>query len=128
MTIKIFINGFIRNKDVSWKKLIDISQSDAYIDTSFFGLVGTYSNQACHIIILRVTKYAHGDVGVAIDKITNYSNDSKYGVTIKYKITENNVRVWIRGYFNLVVNNLQTTQNTEIVQEYPDEDAIDLPI
>lgn len=53
-----------------------------------FGLVGTYSNQACHIIILRVTKYAHGDVGVAIDKITNYSNDSKYGVTIKYKITE----------------------------------------
>ena len=121
------IYGWAATSGINWNKIIECEAS-SYIGIYMYGLVGTFSNQICIPLYLRVQRYDGDNVKIFAEKLTSLTINVDYGVKIKYKITSDRVKVWLYGWYSfLSVGNESLISGLPVVEE-PENDAVDLTI
>ena len=111
--------GTIANNSTSWHKIVDISSK--YSSVTIFGSSYTYQNQASAFLHIFCGIYSDGKGLINIEKLSKTSINNNYGVKVKYKKEDGHIQVWLYGSFNFI-----TSRKLNIVDEEPDEDAIDV--
>lgn len=118
------IKGFVRLTNAQWH-LIVIPSSYLLYDKEILLILSSYENQPSGVFFMSLKRYNSGSPTFSVAKLSKYSIDKTYGLKIKYKISSNNLSVWIFGKGLMIVDD---SLPSEPQLSEPDDDAIDVDL
>ena len=118
------IKGFVRLTNTQWS-LIVIPSSYALYDKEILLILSSYENQPSGVFFMSLKRYNASSPGFGVAKLSKAYIDKTYGVKIKYKISSNNLSVWIFGKGLMIVDD---SLPSEPQLSEPDDDAIDIDL
>lgn len=119
------IKGFVRLTNTQWR-LIVIPSSYALYDKEILLILSSFENQPSGVFFMSLKRYnSSSSPGFEVAKLSKAYIDKNYGVKIKYKISSNNLSVWIFGKGLMIVDD---SLPSEPQLSEPDDDAIDVDL
>lgn len=120
MNNKGLIKG-VQRIDGGWYKIVDITSSNTF-QTTIFAILSTFENLPSFPVLISCKKYYDLSPTFTFVKLINTDVNIDYGIKVKYKITDNNIKVWVFSRALIISDN---GSNIEPIKSDPDEDAID---
>lgn len=120
MSNKGLIKG-VQRVSGGWHKIVDITSSTGF-QTTIFAILSSYENQDSFPVLISCKKYLNSKPTFTFVKLRNTYVNIDYGIKVRYKITDNNIKVWAYSKALIISDD---NSNFEPIKSDPDEDAID---